>query len=241
MIDSEFYVGYVPQAPHRLAEAVRRFALGLVALSGIIAAVLVFAQSSFPASTFEFQNYKQFEGVLRERPYPGLLAPSEYLLVAPGKHGAADLVRGLDGRTVRLKGSLIYRDGVSMIEVLPSTIEPTGRAPAPDTATVELGNVTLAGEIVDSKCYLGVMNPGAGKVHRDCAARCISGGAPPALIAKDASGAVKMILLSGSHGLTLNRRVLDFVAERVDVSGRLMRSCGMLVIETDPTSIRRRQ
>jgi hypothetical protein len=29
--------------------------------------------------------------------------------------------------------------------------------------------MTLTGEIVDSKCYLGVMNPGQGKVHRDCA------------------------------------------------------------------------
>src|SRR5437899_1018544 len=160
MTDPEFYVGYLPQAPRRLAGAVRRFALGLVTLAGIIAAALVFAQAPFPASTFEFQNYKQFEGVLRERPYPGLAASAEYLLVAPGKHGATGLVRGLDGRTVRLKGSLIYRDGVSMIEVLPSTIEPTARAPAPDTVPVELGNVTLAGEIVDSKCYLGVMNPG---------------------------------------------------------------------------------
>src|SRR5436190_16194755 len=234
MTDPEFYVGYLPRAPRGLAAVVKRAAAGLVAVAATVAAALVFGQAPFPASTFEFQNYKQFEGVVREHPYPAL---GEYLLVAPDKHGAAELIRGLHAKTVRMKGSLIYRDGVKMIEALPGTIDATGGAAAPDSSALDLGAVTLAGEIVDSKCYLGVMNPGAGKVHRDCAARCISGGIPPAFIAKDASGVVKMILLAGSQGLPLNRRVLDFVAEPVDVSGRLMRSGEMLVIETDPTSI----
>ena len=43
----------------------------------------------------------------------------------------------------------------------------------------DLDTFTLIGEIVDSKRYLGVMNPGNGKVHRDCAVRCLSGGIPP--------------------------------------------------------------
>ena len=36
-----------------------------------------------------------------------------------------------------------------------------------------LGPVELTGEIADSKCWLGVMNPGEGTVHRDCARRCL--------------------------------------------------------------------
>ena len=78
--------------------------------------------------------------------------------------------------------------------------------------------------------------PGAGKVHRDCAARCISGGIPPAFIGKDASGVVKPILLTGT-----DRRILDFVAEPVEVTGRLRRSGGMLTLETEPAEIRRRE
>jgi hypothetical protein len=93
--------------------------------------------------------------------------------------------------------------------------------------------VTLAGEIVDSKCYLGVMNPGNGKVHRDCAARCISGGIPAAFVVKDAAGVSKTLVLSNAG------RLLEFVAEPVEISGRLFRSNGMLKLRADPGSIRR--
>ena len=235
MTDPEFYVGYLPSAPPRLSMVVRRIVLGILSLTALLAFTLVSAQKPFPLSTFEFQSYKEFQGVLREHPYPTLACSSHYLLVAPGKHGAADLFSGLDGKTVRLKGSLIYRDGDRMIEALPSTIQAVDNTLAPSVPRIDLGIVTLAGEIVDSKCYLGVMNPGAGKVHRDCAARCISGGIPPALIAKDSSGVSKTILLTGLS----SQRVLDFVAEPVEVSGRLMRSDGMLIL--DASQLTRRE
>ena len=93
--------------------------------------------------------------------------------------------------------------------------------------------MTLAGEIVDSKCYLGVMNPGNGKVHRDCAARCLSGGIPPAFVVKDASGVSKTLVLSNAG------RLHEFVAEPVEISGRLLRSNGMFELRADPGSIRR--
>src|SRR5260221_12669502 len=194
MTDPEFYVGYLPKAPPGLAGVVRRTVLGLMALVTILAVGLVLAQAPFPLSTFEFQQYKQFEGVLRAYPYPRL---DNYLLVAPGKHGAMDMAKGFDGRTVRLKGSLIYRGGDTMIEALPNTVQSSGAVPAAPATPIDLGLVTLAGEIVDGKCYLGVMNPGNGKVHRDCAARCISGGIPPLFVAKDASGVSKSLVLAG--------------------------------------------
>ena len=120
-----------------------------------------------------------------------------------------------------------------MIEVVPNSVQSTGGA-GDSPARIDLGAVTLRGEIVDSKCYLGVMNPGNGKVHRDCAARCISGGIPPAFVVKDASGISKTLLLAGS-----DRRVIDFVAEPVEVSGRLSRSGDLLILEANPSSIRR--
>ena len=49
----------------------------------------------------------------------------------------------------------------------PPTAGPSTDAPIHLASAVDFGEVTLAGEIVDSKCYLGVMNPGNGKVHRD--------------------------------------------------------------------------
>ena len=47
---------------------------------------------------------------------------SRYLLVAPGKHGADDLVAGFDGKQVRLQGQLIYREGGTMVEIAPGSI-----------------------------------------------------------------------------------------------------------------------
>jgi len=164
---------------------------------------------------------------------------SSYLLVAPGKHGAGGLLAGFDGRAIRLKASLIYRDGATMLEIVPSSLQPSVNAPVRPPDLIDMGAVTLAGEIVDSKCYLGVMNPGNGKVHRDCAARCISGGIPPALVVRDGAGLSKTLLLASSHGLPLTDRLLDFVAEPVEVSGRLVRSGEIFILETDPNSIRR--
>ena len=93
----------------------------------------------------------------------------------------------------------------------------------------------MTGEIVDSKCYFGVMNPGNGKVHRDCAARCISGGIPPMFVAKDSSGVSKSLVLAG----VVNRQVMEYVAEPVKIGGRLVRSGRLLILETDVGSIRR--
>jgi hypothetical protein len=231
--NDDFYVGYLPKAPEGLSAVLRQIVLALLAIGTTLAVSLVFAQTPFPLSTFEFQNYKTFEGVLSEYPYPTLLGSKPYLLVAPGKHGAMELVTGLDGRTARLRGALIYRDGTAMIEALPNTIQPSPDPSVRPAPAIDLGQVTLDGEIVDSKCYLGVMNPGNGKVHRDCAARCLSGGIPPAFVVKDASGVSKTLVLSYAG------RFHEFVAEPVEISGRLLRSNGMFELRADPGSIRR--
>jgi hypothetical protein len=146
-----------------------------------------------------------------------------WLLVAPGKHGAGDL-REMDRREVQLKGERIIRGEDHMIEVLPGTVRASANAgPAP--GSMDLGQVQLTGEIVDSKCYFGVMNPGNGKVHRDCAVRCISGGIPPAFLVSDAGGRTKTLLLAN-----WKREWLDHIAESVTIRGRLMSSAGRLTL-----------
>src|SRR6266496_5186212 len=90
----------------------------------------------------------------------------------------------------------------------------------------DLGEVTVTGEIVDSKCYLGVMNPGQGKVHRDCAARCLSGGTPPLLVGTDGvtTNAHEQFLLVGLDGRALGRDVLrEFIAEPITIRGELLK------------------
>jgi hypothetical protein len=215
----------------------RPLVVALFLAGAAIAYALVIGQAPFAASAFEFGQYREYTGSLEEWPYPMLAtADARYLLAAPGKHGQD--IAGLSGRRVRLKGALIRRGEDQMLEVQPGSIHATDGAGAP-TETIDLGPVRLTGEIVDTKCYLGVMNPGEGKVHRDCAVRCISGGAPPAFVARDASGEVRMMLLVGSDGRALRKEVLDFVAEPVRVAGRLARHGATLVLRAEPSDFRR--
>jgi hypothetical protein len=161
------------------------------------------------------------------------------LLVAPGKHGADELVRAYDGRLVDLTGTRIQREGDRMIEVAPGSVHVAGIAAGEAPEWRRAGEFELRGEIVDSKCYLGVMNPGEGKVHRDCAARCISGGIPPALIARDADGRRKLFLLTGPQGRAIHRDVMPLVGEPVAIRGTVFRSGDQFRIEADPREIRR--
>ena len=104
---------------------------------------------------------------------------------------------------------------------------------------MDLGEQTFLGEIVDSKCFLGVMKPGHLKPHRSCAVRCISGGVPPVLLVRDADGNATYLLLVGSNGEALNHQVLDLIAEPVEVTGRLWRYDNWLVLRADLEAIRR--
>jgi hypothetical protein len=97
----------------------------------------------------------------------------------------------------------------------------------------------LAGEIVDSKCFFGVMNPGELKPHRACAVRCISGGIPPVLCVRDAAGRACYFWLVGPEGEPIGRALLDFVAEPVLVEGEVRRRGEELVLYTDPRGVRR--
>jgi len=249
---NDFYVGYLPKAPTALAGFVRKIVLVLAVVVVTMALMLVVGQMPFANSTFEYGEVRGFEGVVESRPFPTLLVArpgetgeqdrySHYLLVAPGKHGADDLVAKFDGNQVRVKGQLIYRDGATMVEIVPGSIASLSTAPAVQEATRDLGSVTLTGEIVDSKCYLGVMNPGQGKVHRDCAARCLSGGIPPIFIVTDRTRADvrDQLLLVGLDGRALGRDALrEFIAEPIQIEGELLEKGSTQLLKIDPTALR---
>jgi hypothetical protein len=218
---------------------------GFAALA--VALILLFGQMPFASSVFEYGKVKKFEGIVEASPYPTLLVRrpgevgrqdvySRYLLVAPGKHGADSLVRGLIGQRISLQGQLIYRDGRTMAEVVPSSIAVTENTLGSPEDVRDLGPVTLSGEIVDSKCYLGVMNPGQGKVHRDCASRCLSGGIPPLFITNDGKD---QLLLVGLDGKALGRDALrEFIAEPTTLHGELLQRGDDRLLRVDPQALR---
>ncbi len=244
---NDFYVGYLPKAPTALASFVRKIIMVVGVLTVTVALVLVVGQMPFANSTFEYGKVRSFEGVVVTRPFPTLLVArpgeigqqdkySRYLLVAPGKHGAEDLVASFDGKQVRLQGQLIYHEGGTMVEITPGSITVVDAPPADQETTRDLGAVRLTGEIVDSKCYLGVMNPGQGKVHRDCAARCLSGGIPPIFVTADEH---EQFLLVGLDGRAPERDVLrEFIAEPIQIQGERLRTGSTQLLKVDPRALR---
>jgi hypothetical protein len=219
---SVFYVGYLPKAPSDVARFVRRVIACGATLMGIAAVVLPLAQAPFTDSAFEYLQYKPHEGMLSASPYPTLHAlDGSYLLVRPGKHGAGKLLDALDRRSVRVQGALVRSGEQRMLEIDPSQFSVLGAAPLDPRRDGVSNQVTLVGEIVDSKCHFGVMNPGNGKTHRSCATRCISGGIPPAFLVRDSRGDLRTFVLADAAGKAVRSEVLDYIAEPVELSGRV--------------------
>lgn len=240
----DFYVGYAPNAPRSLRKLLRNVCLGLLGLAALVALVLAFGLQKLSLSVFEFGRAQEFEGIIQAAPYPTLLVKNgtsltQYLLVAEGKHGME--VAAVTGKTVRLKGTRIYRDRLMMLEVVTDSLQPLNNAANTPLSTQDLGTFTLVGEIVDSKCYLGVMNPGHTKVHRECAVRCISGGIPPMLVAHDAEGNKIALQLVSSKGEPVNQEVLDLVAEPVVITGQVLQAGEQLIFKADPKTYKRVQ
>jgi hypothetical protein len=238
--NDDFYIGYKPRTSRAIAWFIRITVVQLAILIAIVAFSLVRFQRGFSEAVFEFGNVKEFVGILTTTPYPTLLfedGSGPHLLVEFGKRGVSRDLSDLDGRPVRLSGQLIYRDEGRMIELTDGAIEATGGATLATDDPVTLGRQTLIGEIVDGKCFLGVMKPGSGKPHRSCAVRCISGGVPPALLVRSSDGSSHMLVLSADDGEPLGPRILDLVGRPVEVTGEVFERNDLWQMRTSPASI----
>ena len=230
----DFYVGYRPQAPRGLAKWLRGTIVALAIAGAVIGFTLASGQSVFSDGIFEFGLDKDFEGELVVDPYPALVIDdTPHLLVERGKAGARESLRELAGSTVRATGQLIYRGEHRMIELSPAEVEVTGAAQAAGSEEIAAGRHELVGEILDSKCYLGVMKPARGKAHRACAALCIRGGIPAMLLVTDERGDTLHLLLTDPAGRPLGKELLDLVAEPVRVVGEISRRNGLWALAAE--------
>lgn len=216
--EEEFYIGYLPAAPSGLARRIRSIVLILTLGVAALAFLAAFSQNPIDKGRFEFGILRTFEGVFYADPVPRLRMslpegknPSSdavtYLLVGAGKAGIPDEVRSHDGEKIRFNGSLIERENMLMIEMNDlSSLEVLGEPSSEESrnTTETLGKVTLTGEIVDTKCYFGVMRPATGKVHRACAIRCLEGGVPPGLLVRDEEGNGVVFMLAAPEGGTFD-------------------------------------
>ena len=252
-----FYVGYLP-----LPKSIKRFILpwlvGNLVLAVGIAAVVASQHREPGDGVWDTGQVVTIEGELSVDPYPLLRADGKtYILVEQGKIGVQARLQEakLSNDAVQARGFLIERDGRTVLELdgtdinaLVSLGKVYASAPGPDDLPTpissraeasDLGTHTLRGEIVDPKCYLGVMQPGDGKTHKVCATLCIKGGIPPMLLVRDGKGTTAAYLLTDGQGNAFPESHHEYIADPIELAGQVLRDGDLLILRADLDSIRR--
>jgi len=255
MNQQEFYIGWMSKAPPGFAKHVKKVLLILFPAALIVAYLLSTSQKKFSTANFDFGKLTEVKGIYYNNPVPMLKVFDKnnlsitIPLVGYGKHGAETAIMelekekgvSLNGKEVTLKGTLIYGDGKILLQV-DKNDNPIVNVGAESTVLLQqkdLGTQTIRGEIVDPKCYFGVMKPGEGKVHRDCAIRCILGGVPPVLHVQNEKGESNYYLIIGPNGEKINEAVQDIVAEPVSIEARVVQQDDWIILYTDKEKIKR--
>lgn len=257
--DQAFFVGYLA-----MPATLKRFYIPLIAvmigLSALIGYALANTQMTTGPARWLNDNPQTMQGLIKLEPYPVLHrfnpdAPNKIesvLLVAQGKWSADKLAAGLDGQLVNATGFPIYRGGWSMLE-LRSKADLQVIAAADEAATaqewaqirdkllsatgvISLGAVSFAGEIADSKCFLGVMKPGEGVVHRACAEVCLIGGLPAMLLVKGQDQQRYGYMLTTQDGGSAAALVSSNAGDLMQVSGELMQKGNLLYLKMAASS-----
>jgi len=248
--DDPFFIGWADTPP-----ADRRFflrlGLGLMAGTAGLGAGLAALQRAPGAGNWDPDKVREWRGTVSAAPYAMLRSrdlgggvPRTALLSCLGKCGVAAQIGALAGLPVVVTGSLIQRGRHSMIAVDEQGpwLRRDDRAPIDaglSLPVVEaLGEVSLNGEILDSKCWFGAMRPSDGKLHKACASLCIRGGIPPAFFARGPAGESALMIMTDAgraHGPDL----LALVADPVRLSGRVFRRGDLLMLDAPLSAIRR--
>lgn len=243
MRNDEFYIGWMQQAPKSFAAWIRKYLFLLLPIIIVLGILLALSQKQFGSGNFEFGTLTEVKGIYFNEPVPNIkivngkdIWGNESYITVPligfGKHGAdgviADLEKekniSLEGNEIVMKGTLLYNDGKLLMQI-DANDKPLIEVNGTKTNTVfdapkEIGMLDVKGEIVDPKCFFGVMKPGEGKPHKDCAIRCILGGIPPVLKVANDEGKQNYYLIVGEHGENMNEAVQDYVASQVNIHAK---------------------
>ena len=248
--DEAFFVGYL-NTPGRLALFYALVIPTVIAL-GIALGVAFGASQADPGEGRFFPGYKVITGVLRADPYPVIhtLPDADHpegqvvTLTGPGKVGALRFVKDLDGQLVDAGGVFIARGehrimqvgGRVRIRATQKELTAAEQAFAPPEP-VSVGRYTLKGEIVDSKCYLGAMRPGQGKIHMACANFCMHGGIAPVFVTYNGSGPdaeTFVYLMAGPDGGPIDPALLDYTSLAVALTGEVEKRGDLYVLKVGP-------
>ena len=254
----EFYIGYLPEAPSSTSKFIRNILVAVFILVLSAGIILSLHQREFSKGVFEYGSKKEYTGVYTNVPVPSIKIVNQkdssgkdinmtIPIVGYGKHGAESAIENyeiqhsvsLNGKKVTFKGDLIYNEKTFLSLVDDNPITHVTETNESADKMMMLGDTTLQGEIIDPKCYFGVMKPGLGKVHRQCAINCISGGIPPVIRTQNRYGTFEYFLLLGKNGERINQEVLFYVADPIELKGKLYQWGNWKVFQCDLNSINR--
>ena len=255
MKKDEFYIGWNKEMP----SGYRRFSIVIIsALSFVVILfTLVFVMNSndFAESRYDFGNQTRLKGIIHEYPVPMLVLEGNdstraIPLVNFGKFGVGEIItffksqmrNDLQNYEVELRGTLIGFDNRTWLELTDQNRSLLSfrklDEPSPPREVQKLRFKEVTGEIVDPKCFFGVMKPGFGKVHLSCAVRCISGGIPPILVSPEQDGTREYYFVTGSKGRMINDDILNYVGMPIRISGIIKQVDGWKVLEMKKDDIK---
>jgi hypothetical protein len=229
MIMSDFYIGW-GKGSKNSTRTTSKFFYAIVALMLIIVTVFTFLEKSFSSSYFGYGEQIELEGNLLQDPIIALrIQHDNGFEIVPligfgkmGPHAALTDLRIEENLKVKLRGTLISHEGRRFLELTDGkdAVISFVISDEMNLVPVSLGNKEIEGEIVDPKCFFGVMKPGFGKIHKSCAIRCISGQIPPVLAVKNGDDFVDFYLLTDMEGNLAKRELLSYVGKKITVKGK---------------------
>lgn len=244
MSERVIYVGYLP-LPAKHARFLRVFAPSALWTLAVLAGVSAWKMRDPGPAVWNTGAVERWTGTVIVEPYPRLVVESEdgrtrsLFVVEQGKFGSRARLSAWDGKRVALTGWLLERDDRRIIELEPGdgAIEAAAGATVLPLA-VELGEMEVEGEIVDTKCFLGAMKPGDGRAHRACATLCIRNGIPAILFREREEGSHEYFVLTDGEGGSAAGMVLDTVGLPVRVRGVARRVGDIVLLRVESVALR---
>jgi hypothetical protein len=257
-----FYIGWMGKAPKTFVSTIKKYVIGLLSVVIALGALLALSQKKFDTGNFEFGRLTEVKGIYFNTPVPNLkilngkdIWGNENYITVPligyGKHGADGIMDELQkeqntsftAKEIVLRGTLLYNDGKLLMQVdgndKPFVKISNNKINKNDLPkSTQLGEMDVKGEIVDPKCFFGVMKPGEGKPHKDCAIRCILGGMPPVLKVTDSKGRQNYYLIVGQHGEKMNEAVQNYVATPVTIHAGAVKQDDWIVLYVQNNGIK---
>jgi DMSO/TMAO reductase YedYZ heme-binding membrane subunit len=226
--NTEFFIGWSNDIPISISLFLKKSVITIGAVVVILALGLSNFSHELKDSKFKFGDLQVYEGILYKDPVPRLIIGNkDHLLVDFGKFSALKSIHeyeqknqiDLDGTQVKVEGTAVTYDGRGLIELsyqVESILSHEDSSVLSNNAKTDLGFISLTGEVLDAKCFFGVMNPGEGPVHQFCASLCIQGGIPAIIFDNSKS---EYYILKGPQGSDINKKLAPLAGEILKVSG----------------------